>query len=81
MYFKHLEINGAMAAQILLNILVCLGIILLAHNVKSEDDCTLLRSKYGIGIDTNKCQLGNVTAEHGTFSCIEKCINMSEVRN
>ena len=69
-----------MAGQLLLNILVCVVIILLTRNVKSEDNCPWLRPKYGVGVDTDKCQFENITTEQGTFSCIEKCDQTSEVR-
>ena len=34
----------------------------------------------GIGIDKDKCQLGNVTMEQEAYPCIEKCDQMPEVR-
>ena len=68
-----------MAAQILLTTLLCFAIILLARNAKSGDVCTWFRFKWGIGINIDRCQLGNLTVEQGAFSCIEKCDQMPEV--
>ena len=64
----------------LLNTLVYLVIILLTCNVKSEDTCMWLRPKYGVSIDTDKCQFENFTMEQGMIYCVENCDHMPELR-
>ena len=69
-----------MVAQVVRSGWLYFAIILLVRNVKSENTCTYLRPKYGVGIDTDKCQFENFMTEQVTFSCIEKCDMMPEVR-